>query len=468
MALTPKQREFVKTVQSKRFKYLLYGGGVGGGKSIVALGFAVQACLDYPGIRVGVLRKTLTTLRRNTIPSIEKVLEENDLVGKVRLSKSEWTYIFPNGSRLLLIDADASIDPLFNKLRGLELTFAVMEEANEMVEGVFQTLKTRVGRWKNDVYAIPALILLTSNPDQNWVKHLFYDKWEDGSISAPYFFLQALPKDNPHLTADYIDSLDSLPLAEYERYCKGNWNYTIIPYQLVQYEWYKQCQVESIAGRIPKYCGIDCAGEGKDKTTFSLLDEKGILWFEEYQGMKDSEKMDRVEQLRDEYGMKDYNFIADKNGLGAGIIAAGEERGVYISHFMSQEKPESEIEHYILKNKRAEAYWILRTNMKNREIDCCVCSEFQKQLMPINYVVKDKYMLIESKDVLRQKLGCSPDYADAAVMGNWLRFHDTLATIGGALHSSKNNATFFMDSISLLGGTWEGHISTSVLNEMVY
>ena len=35
MALSPKQSDFVKAFRSKEYTYLMYGGGVGGGKTII-------------------------------------------------------------------------------------------------------------------------------------------------------------------------------------------------------------------------------------------------------------------------------------------------------------------------------------------------------------------------------------------------------------------------------------------------
>jgi hypothetical protein len=86
----------------------------------------------------------------------------------------------------------------------------VLEEANEMDESVFDMMITRL-RWKAaTAIQLPRMILLTSNPDNNWVKSRFYDPWELGTISAPYYYLPALPHENEFLDADYLQTLENL------------------------------------------------------------------------------------------------------------------------------------------------------------------------------------------------------------------------------------------------------------------
>lgn len=447
MPLSPKQAAFVKAVKEKnsdgsfKYQYLLYGGGVGGGKTIVSLGLLDQMAQDYPGTRYAVVRKSLTAIRRNTLPSFKKILELNGDPSRAKLYKAEWTYVYKNGSEILFIEADYSTDPDFTKLLGLEVTAAVIEEGNEVHPKAFSTLVTRIGRWKNryevkddlgnilEIIELPQFIVVTCNPANGWLKQMFYDKWsikkEDfkTALEAPYFFLQALPADNPYNTKQYLLSLESLPPAEYERFVKGNWEFADDPNQLVEYQWLKDSIVtdEELSFRIAKYIGADIAREGDDDTKLCYADDSAIIRFKTYKGAKTNETGAILVQEIETNGIRADNIGVDAIGLGAGVIDHCEENKYYIRSFKSSEKPSSELPHFKFANRKAEAYWLLREDLRLGRIIVPFDEDFNRQALQIRYFITDKCITIESKKDLKKRIHESPDAWDSAVIANILR-----------------------------------------------
>ena len=97
---------------------------------------------------------------------------------------------------------------------------------------------------------------------------------------------------------------------------------------------------------------------------------------------------------------------------------------MYINAFKSSEVPQGIIDlpHLAIYNRRAEAHWMAREDIKNGRTQLCYHPMLQKQLMQLRYYTKEKYILIENKEAIKKRLeGKSPDYAEAYIIYNYLR-----------------------------------------------
>ena len=101
--LYPKQVEFCKSTK----KYTCYGGARGGGKSHVSRIKMILLALNYPGIQILLLRRTLKELRENHVLQLQKMLK-----GIAQYKESTKEFIFPNGSRIVLGYCEAEKDVL--------------------------------------------------------------------------------------------------------------------------------------------------------------------------------------------------------------------------------------------------------------------------------------------------------------------------------------------------------------------
>ena len=127
--LYPKQIEFCKATN----KYICYGGARGGGKSHVSRIKMILLALNYEGIQILLLRRTLKELRENHIMQLQKLLR-----GVATFKESTKEFIFSNGSRIVLGYCDNEADVL--QYQGQAYEVIVLEEATHFTEFQFQAL----------------------------------------------------------------------------------------------------------------------------------------------------------------------------------------------------------------------------------------------------------------------------------------------------------------------------------------
>jgi len=78
--LTDKQTEVVTALRTRLYRYFLFGGGVGGGKSWLGAILIVNLAMTQNNTSYAVIRKNLTTLKRTTLKTFEKYMRKNGYV----------------------------------------------------------------------------------------------------------------------------------------------------------------------------------------------------------------------------------------------------------------------------------------------------------------------------------------------------------------------------------------------------
>ena len=213
----PRQREFFLS----RSRHTAYGGARGGGKSWAMRRKLVLLALNYPGLNILLLRRTLPELRENHVLPLQK-----ELYGFAPYNATERVFNFPNGSRIKLGYCDAAGDVY--QYQGQEYAVIGMEEATHFTEEQQQFLTTcnrtaRVGFTPRMYY--------TCNPGNvghAWVKRLFIDRnYNADEDPADYTFIPARIWDNEALlTADpgYVRQLMALPEELRRAHLNGDWD----------------------------------------------------------------------------------------------------------------------------------------------------------------------------------------------------------------------------------------------------
>ncbi len=213
---SPKQLQLFKA----RSRYVAYGGARGGGKSWALRKKLTMLAVNYSGIRILLLRRTLPDLRENHINTLKK-----ELLELATFSELEKAFTFPNGSRLRMGYCDSESD--VDQYQGQEFDIIALDEATQFTEYQFNTLKACL-RGAND---FPKRIYLTCNPGgigHEWVKRLFISRiYRDGEKAEDYSFIPATVFDNKILLESdpgYIDMLNSLDPKLRDAWRDGKWD----------------------------------------------------------------------------------------------------------------------------------------------------------------------------------------------------------------------------------------------------
>ena len=213
---SPKQKEFFDS----RAKYTAYGGARGGGKSWALRRKLVGLCLNYPGIRCLLIRRSYSELRSNHLMPF---LSEYGAL--VTYRDAEKSICFENGSRIILGYCAHESDVL--RYQGQEYDIVAIDEATQLTEYQFSIFKACLRGMNN----FPKRIYLTCNPGgigHSWVKRLFLDRdFRAGENPDDYKFIRALVYDNEELLKfdpSYVDQLRALPERLRAAWLEGSWD----------------------------------------------------------------------------------------------------------------------------------------------------------------------------------------------------------------------------------------------------
>jgi phage terminase large subunit len=201
-------------------KYVAYGGARGGGKSWALRRKCILLALQYSGIRILLIRRTLTDLRENHMLQLM-----NETAHIAKFKADEKAFYFPNKSRVKLGYCDDESD--VNQYQGQEYDIICIDEATQFSEFQFSCLSACL-RGGDSLH--PKRIYLTCNPGGTghaWVKRLFIDKnYKKAENPADYTFIPARVYDNEFLMKNnptYVQQLECLPDELRRAWLNGEW-----------------------------------------------------------------------------------------------------------------------------------------------------------------------------------------------------------------------------------------------------
>src|SRR5690606_3474900 len=202
---------------------------MGGGKSYVNLAVLIMLARIYPRSKWCVIRESVPTLKKTTLETFRKLVPSNFLAS---YNQQEHVAHFRNGSQILFMAEDYANDKDFDRFKGLEVNGFLLEQIEELQEGLLDVCFIRAGRWsipptKDDPEPKQPdpLIMANMNPTLLWPKTKIYDPWVEGKLPSDWCYIPAKSTDNPKLAQDekYMARLQNLDDLTRRRLIEGDW-----------------------------------------------------------------------------------------------------------------------------------------------------------------------------------------------------------------------------------------------------
>lgn len=498
MKLSQKQYQGYELFLDPEVTTICFGGGAGGAKSTLVCFLAILTSSQYPRIKWGLFRRTMSNMKKTLYPTMREMLNIMGMIPEVDYKDRVISagYIeFANGSLIEFNELDwRPSDPEMAQIGGREYTYAAIDEAGEIVEKAFDIVQSRIGRCMNKEYQLVPKLICTCNPSSNFLRDRFYQKyeqstsptklegyakWEDGTYydyktnsykTAYSCFVRSTAFDNPFLDPNYIPTLMKQPLSERKRLLGGDWNYNsddnslfpidllskAIAYDLPEQEYRSTIREEGILSRptkaqenkfkVPvfkKFIGVDVADKGKDRTVVSLIDNNVLV----DQRVLDIGRIDPEAPISRLYADKLEQY-AINHGFTKQFAKNiwVEDNGVGAGlRDMMRTKGWSITAYTATAKDRSAYYYQMYTDMDAGEFKIYQgvnnISELFRELGVHTYETVNLEPKVARKEDIKKELGRSPDLADSCMIANAARhqgagysYTNRFKTAGGTIY----------------------------------
>ena len=428
--LTPRQSYCWELLFDNIHTEIIFGGSAGGGKTYLGTLWIATLCLKYPGIRCLIGRTVLAQLKTTTLHTFFEVCQLMGLEQEKHYKYNAQSNIitFKNKSEIILKDLQYQpSDPMFESISGLEITAAFVDEASQVVALVPTIIKSRL-RYKLDQYNLTPKLFMTCNPGQNFIKKDFYIPYVQNALPTNKAFVPALPTDNPHLPASYINLLKELPLIQRRRLLEGDWNYMEEDDALMTYDKITDAVFKMQPNpNNRKFCTIDVARLGSDKSVVMIWNGLCLVECKTFTKLTSDILIEEIEELIGLHQVNRNSILVDADGVGGPVADqlkalsfVNNSRALFGQNFG---------------NLKSQCYVKLAELFKEGKIsinliDSNIVDEMTQELLAIKLkdIDKDNKVMVQTKDEIRKMLGRSPDLADALMMRMWFELKNMRST----------------------------------------
>ena len=440
--LTQRQTKAWKLLDKPDITDLMYGGAKGGGKSYFLCGWSFCQATDIIGkfglrctenpIHVGWIgRKQSIDFTGTTLATWRRIIPSEEYILKSATDKDP-KHILIRGA--IAIDyGGLDRQENINKFNSAEYKFICVDQAEETTQDDVSVLRGS-RRLTIEGQELEYKGLFTANPANCWLKQEFIVQPEKGNV-----FVQALPKDNPHLPKSYVSNLKRAFRHRPEllaAYLAGSWEFTDDADQILKASWITYAdgiRLLEFKESKRRFITCDVARFGDNETVIYYMEETDIL-DEQVYGKKDT--MYTANKL---FVMSNhYNrcpIIIDEDGVGGGVF----DRVKELASNESEDPDKARAIIPVMSNRRSsqpEFYGNMRAEIWDSAAKEFVDGDIElhtkdniliQQLLTPKYLYKNGKMYVESKDEIAKRLSgkrlgsSSPDRADAYINGLYMR-----------------------------------------------
>lgn len=432
MNLTKKQTKCLDFLEDNTTKEIIFGGGAGGGKSLLGCYWILKSCLKYPGTRHLIGRAKLKTLKETTFLTFLEVAKMQGLQNGIHFkvnNQSNVIYFF-NGSSILMKDLFYyPSDPNFDELGSLEITYAFIDETAQISRKAWSIVKSRM-RFKLDEFGLIPKILGSCNPNKGFSYAQFYKPSIDGTIEDSKKFIQSLVTDNPNISDHYIDNLNELDEYDRNRLLMGKWEYEEHEDQLISFQKAQDYFTNQYLEPDPKNkrLTVDVARQGSDSSIIRLW--YGYVCMERIEMAKNSitQLADKIKDICKKEKINMSNVVADEDGVGGGLVDAlrcmgfiANSKPIQLTRMKQDNRLDRKGSNY--DNLKSQCTYIIADKIQKGELAerCNDNSLIERICEEMEWVRrrdadKDTTKKVITKDIVKRNINRSPDDWDSIMM----------------------------------------------------
>lgn len=226
LSINPKQYQFFIEVMKacaglNQYRKFGYGGAIRGGKTFVCLGTLIRLANKYEGSKWHIMRQDFPALQGTAIPSFEKIIRGSSN-WKWNRDRANYFAYNKKDSKIFFRGENIKQDPELDFFLGLETNGVFLEQLEELSKKLWDIALSRCGSWYIDPMP-PAIMLTTLNPTQKWPKEFLHEAFMKGELPPDFFYMTALPSDNPFVTKDQWDAWRTMDERYQKQFIEGDW-----------------------------------------------------------------------------------------------------------------------------------------------------------------------------------------------------------------------------------------------------
>lgn len=238
-----------------------------------------------------------------------------------------------------------------------------------------------------------------------------------------------------------IAALMENPVWWVERYMNNNWHYKDESKTLFKSHIFRNALIprEQMSTGM-KTKGYDVAREGNDRSVSADMEEFCLTNIDVVKDNKETmETDDQARWIINDCDLNDIayeNVMVDGVGVGVGVLDSGKilgaKFGVYKSGYApdpyltfdtkppTKEQAEKNNQMLSFNNLRSQMAYLFARGMERGSIkildSCPFYNELVREAQEHHFEVRDKVLILESKEKMKARLGRSPDVFDAVIM----------------------------------------------------
>lgn len=335
---------------------------------------------------------------------LQALLEVNEPLERLKRERSKQRITIKTGSEVATLTANArTLSQQAKGLMGFGATIVIVDESALIPDDMYAKILRMVGGTDGKLVQLG-----NPFPSEHFKRAFELPQYETLTID----YKQAVAEGR--LSQEFVEEARAT-IPEYDftvfydvEFPQGGGEDSVIPQQAIE-----KALRNEMTGAGDRQAGLDVARFGKDKTVLVVREGGKVV------DIHETEKTDTMGVVGWVQGYIDKTMLVNVDivGIGSGVYDRLYELGFNVQGINVGESPTTDEAKRQFVNLRAEMFWDLRKWFMSEDICIPNDTDLGQELAEIRYgYSSERKIKIESKELMKKRIGRSPDKADALAL----------------------------------------------------